>query len=565
MKCTRHISSGSLTTTKNCGNKFGLKEDIAIFRDTEFLVSKSLTKFFVMKALLIAPHKLVPVSFSLTMRSAPPLGLALIAGAIEEKGFDVSVLDCVGEAPDNYFSLEGFEDVAALGIRFDELFQRLLSHYDLIGIGLMFSNNWLINRYLINLLKERYPNALIVAGGEHASGIPEYCLKDCEGLDMVVVGEGEATIGEVAELMQAGKPLYDVPGTVVKVRSENRITTNIRRNRITEVNVVTRPSWHLFPVEKYFAQGIGLGVAKDRSLPMLATRGCPYTCTFCSSPQMWGTKYNMRSVDNVIEEIKSRISQYQITNVDFMDLTAIIKKEWILEFCKKLKRENINITWQLPSGTRTEAIDWEVAVALKDAGCVNITYAPESGSDNILKAVKKKVKLHKILQSIDESYRAGLNVKLNIMMGFPDEKLSDILRTYFFLIKSSYYGATDAAPSMFNPYPGSKLFEELLERKEVELSDRYFYKMVFTQSQHKFANYNRNMGKSTMMILMVIGYFVFYTSNYIFRPVRAFRLFFNVYTGKYNTRGEQMLGTVIKRIRDVNLNKKHKQKQVSVS
>jgi len=506
-----------------------------------------------MKALLINPHKLVPVSFSLTMRAAPPLGLALIAGAIEKEGYDVSVFDCVAEAPDNYFPFEGYDDVAALGIDFDKLFAKLDLHYDLIGIGLMFSNNWLINRQLINLLKSKYPNALIVAGGEHASGIPEYCLQDCEGLDMVVVGEGEETISEVASLLKRGETFDQTDGIVFKKREEdNIIVSNAKRKRISEVNSIERPSWHLFPVDKYFENGIGLGVAKERSLPMLATRGCPYQCTFCSSPQMWTTKYYMRDVDNVIDEVKWLIKEYNINNVDFMDLTAIIKKRWILDFCRRLKEENLHITWQLPSGTRTEAIDMEVAIALKEAGCVNITYAPESGSDSILKDVKKKVKLHKILNSIDESYKAGLNVKLNIMIGFPDEKLSDILKTYFFLIKASFYGATDAAPSMFNPYPGSSLFNELIERGEIRLSDEYFLKMIFTQSQHKFANYNRNMSRSTMMLLMIMGYVIFYTSNYLFRPLRAFRLIRNVYTGKYNTRGEQMLGTVLKRLNDLN-------------
>lgn len=506
-----------------------------------------------MKALLINPHKLVPVSFSLTMRAAPPLGLALIAGAIEKEGYDVSVFDCVAEAPDNYFPFEGFEDVAALGVGFEDLFSKLDAHYDLIGIGLMFSNNWLINRHLINLLKSKYPNALIVAGGEHASGIPEYCLQDCEGLDMVVVGEGEDTISEVASLLKRGETFEQTNGIVFKKRKESiEIVSNSKRNRISEVNLIARPSWHLFPVDKYFESGIGFGVAKDRSIPMLATRGCPYQCTFCSSPQMWTTKYYMRDVDSVIDEIKWLINEYKVNNVDFMDLTAIIKKRWILDFCKRLKEENINITWQLPSGTRTEAIDMEVALALKEAGCINITYAPESGSETILRDVKKKVKLHKVLKSIDESYKAGLNVKLNIMIGFPDEKLSDILKTYLFLIKASFYGANDAAPSMFNPYPGSVLFTELLDRGEIKLSDEYFVKMIFTQSQHKFANYNRNMSRSAMMLLMILGYIIFYSSNYLFRPLRAYRLVRNVSTGKYDTKGEQMLGTVLKRISDLN-------------
>src|SRR5262245_57640148 len=151
-----------------------------------------------MKALLINPHKLVPLSFSLTQRASPPLGLALIAGALESEGYDVQVVDCVAEAPNNYFPFGDLKDIRALGLDFDELFGMLGEHYDLIGMSAMFSNNWLINRHLMNLLKERYPDALTVIGGEHATGIPEYCLTDCDGLDVVVAGEGAETASELA-------------------------------------------------------------------------------------------------------------------------------------------------------------------------------------------------------------------------------------------------------------------------------------------------------------------------------------------------------------------------------
>lgn len=501
-----------------------------------------------MKALLINPHKLLPRSFSLTQRPSPPLGLACIAGAIEKQGYQVTVIDCVAEAPDHYFIFSDYEDIVALGIGFDEMSDKLDADYDLIGMSCMFSNNWLINRHLLNLLKQRYPGAVVIIGGEHASAIPEYCLNDCEGLDVVVTGEGEETVSELAILVKEKKSFSHIDGIVYKVRDRGeKIISNPRRKRIREINAIEVPAWHLFPLQKYFDNDISYGIAYGRSLPVIATRGCPYECTFCSSPQMWGTKYTMRDVENVVDEIKHLNTTFGITNFDFYDLTAIVENQWILDFCAAVRREGLKITWQIPAGTRSEAITYEVAVALKESGCKNITYAPETGSKKMLTAIKKKITVPKMLDSIDQSYKAGLDIKLNVLMGYPDERISDILKTYLFLIKASYHGATDASPSIFSPYPGSALFDELLEKNEVKLSDDFFKKIVFSQSFHRLNNYNRYYGKTLMIFLLILGYLVFYGSNYLFRPLRMFRLFINVATHNYQTRGEYMLGEIIKR------------------
>ena len=505
-------------------------------------------KIHLMKALLINPHKLIPVSVSITQQAAAPLGLAYIASVIESKGFEVSVFDCIAEAPDRYTSFDGSKDISVWGITFSEMFERLEPSYDLIGLSAMFTNNWLINRELIDQLKKRYPKAMIIAGGEHVSAIPEYCLKDSQGLDLVVVGEGEETMGELAEAILHHESFHNINGIVYKSPAEpGRIMVNPPRKRIRDLDGIKWPAWHLFPLQKYFEHSIACGVNYGNSLPIFSTRGCPYECTFCSSPGMWGMRYTQRNINQVVAEIKYLNTTYNVTNIDFYDLTAIINRQWILDFCAKIKEEGLKITWQIPAGTRSEAIDFKVASALKEAGCKNITYAPESGSEEMLKQIKKKVVISRMLKSIDQSYKAGLDVKLNILIGYPDEKAMDILKTIGFLIKASYYGATDASPSMFSPYPGSELFKELQRNKELELSDKYFRAIVFSQSLHKAINYNRNNTKTTMLFLLFFNYFVFYLSNYFFRPVRAFRFFRNIQTGNYQTRGEFMLGEILKR------------------
>ena len=114
--------------------------------------------------------------------------------------------------------------------------------------------------------------------------------------------------------------------------------------------------------------------------------------------------------------------RYRVENIDFYDLTAIIERDWILEFCRLLDARGLRITWQLPSGTRSEALDEPVLRAMYRSGCRNVSYAPESGSPRTLEAIKKKVKLERLEASMRAAVRVGLNVKANILIGFPDEQ-----------------------------------------------------------------------------------------------------------------------------------------------
>ena len=104
----------------------------------------------------------------------------------------------------------------------------------------------------------------------------------------------------------------------------------------------------------------------------------------------------------MVDEIEHYIEKYQVDSIDFTDLTAVVKKGWVMDFSQELTKRNINIVWQLPSGTRSEALDDEVVTAMKKAGNGYLVYAPESGSPRILKQIKKKVHLDK-LNYIQES------------------------------------------------------------------------------------------------------------------------------------------------------------------
>lgn len=411
---------------------------------------------------------------AITMNPSPPLGLAFIAGAIQKlTSHSINVIDSIAESPYQYNHIDfklnikqripkGAEFVTN-GLSTNEIIARVSKDTKVIGLSCMFTNNWLGDRQLIQELGEAFPDAVIIAGGESITALPEFWLSQSKHLKVCVLGEGEETIIELLSAIENNDNLSKVQG--VTYRDDDKIITTPRRKRIRELEEIPPPAWDLFPVESYNENDVKWGVTERKSLPLMATRGCPYDCTFCSSPQMWGRKYSMRTPKHVADEMEELMKKFGITNFDFYDLTAIIRKEWIIEFAKEIQTRNLDVTWQIPAGTRSEAIDAEVAKALYNSCCRNITYAPEFGSNRMLKLIRKRVDLKNMLISMGYSNKEGINIHINIILGLLGEKDFDVWKTVIFLIRCSWAGVNDIGLSLFQPYPGCEQFNELLEKR----------------------------------------------------------------------------------------------------
>jgi len=495
---------------------------------------------------------------SITVKPSAPLGLAFIAGALKAAGHNVTVVDAIAENPYKYTVLKG--DIEINGSTNEEILTRIPADTDCIGISIMFTNNWLSDRALIDYLGDHLPHVPIFAGGEHITGMPERCLKQTRHLKVCVLGEGEETVVELVGHLKDDEALSGLEGIAFKA-ADGEVKVNNRRKRIREVEGIPWPSWELFPLQSYRDNELSYGVVKNElSLPIMATRGCPYECTFCSSPQMWGTRYFMRKPTDVADEIAHFQNLYGATNFDFYDLTAILNKNWIVEFCKELISRDIKITWQIPAGTRSEAIDQEVAHYLYKTGCTNITYAPESGSVEILKAIKKKVRLSKMLESFYYTQKEGMSIKLNMLIGLPEEKHKHIWQTLWFLVKASRAGVHDIFPTVVVPYAGCELFAKLEEQGKINPdSDEYFERIIVSDSFWGGYFYNDHISSVALRLYRLLYLFVFYTTNFLFRPQRLFGSIANLIKGTPVSRGEQRLYEVFKR------NTIKKKKEVSFS
>jgi radical SAM superfamily enzyme YgiQ (UPF0313 family) len=479
--------------------------------------------------------------------AAPPIGLAYVAAMLREGGHAVTIIDALGEGLDRYHRIPELPTGLRHGLTDEDIIARVPADTRLIGFSAMFSLEWPFTRNLIDKVRSRFPDAVFVGGGEHITALPEYSMRDCPALDYCVLGEGEETVLDLVGTLEQAGDARNVKG--IYLRQDGNVVHTEKRERIRTIQTLPRPAWDLVPIRGYLDSGVMTGVNFGRSMPILASRGCPYQCTFCSSPAMWGTLWRIRPPTDVLDEMKYYMKEYGAENFDFYDLTAIVKREWIKSFSKLIIDSGLAINWQLPSGTRSEALDAKVTGLLYESGCRYANYAPESGSERTLRSIKKKIKKDRMLQSMSSGFRNGLNIKANMIFGFPDESLHDIVKDYGFISQMAWAGINDVSVFPFSPYPGSELFAQLQQKGLLTLDDKYFYSLSQYTDPRYIKTYCDRIPAQWLRLLCLGGMALFYAISFLRRPWRLFRLIRDVARLKPQTKLGDALVRVIKKRR----------------
>lgn len=465
--------------------------------------------------------------------ATPAIGLAYLAGYLRKHGYPVRIVDGLGEALNRCWIHPDLPGYQCQGLTYDEIIHAIPVETRVIGFSIMFSGEWPVQRTLLRRIRARFPNALIVAGGEHVTALTEYVLRDSGVIDLCVRGEGELTFFEVLERFVTGADARAVNGVgYVDQKGGYVAVGGLPRTR--QLSEIPWPHWPEGYLEKFWAAGKSFGVQTERDMPLLVSRGCPYQCTFCSSPQMWTTRYVLRDPADVVAEVKSYRDKWDITSLQFYDLTAIVDKRWTVDFCQRLLAEGIRLGWSLPSGTRSEALDGETLGFLKQAGLTYLVYAPESGSPLTLRRIKKRIKLDRFTHSIRTARRLGIVVRANLIIGFPGETRREMLRTIWFGLKLAALGVDEVPINLYSAYPGSELFDELRSAGRITLNDKYF--LALTSLNSDFAHVhpmtmNEFVGPKELAIYRLTAMVANYLVGYLLRPLRIWRTLRNVFGG----------------------------------
>jgi radical SAM superfamily enzyme YgiQ (UPF0313 family) len=442
---------------------------------------------------LIRPPAVETFRFS-SLSITPPLGLTYVAGALVAAGEDVRIVDAVAEAPEKHTRyFRGY----LVGLGFEEIADRVPGDTAVVGITALFTHEWPAITQLIEAIKRRLPDVPVVVGGEHVTSMPELCLLTSKA-DYLVLGEGEETMVELVDALRRGAPMAEMVG--IGYRSGGDVVVNARRQRMLSIDDIARPAWDLIDLDTYHEhRWMGGMWSHNKSVPILATRGCPYQCTYCSAPNMWTPRWVPRDPKLVVDEIEHYYHHFGARNFPFQDLTAIIQRQWIIDFCNELLSRKLDITWQMPTGTRSEAIDAEVAQLLKKTGMISMAYAPESGSEATRQLIKKKMKSDRMYESMRAAVAAELNVMVFMVIGFPHDTDEQLAENFDFLSNIAEIGINDAAVGFYMALPGTQLFESLYDAGKITLDMTYFRHILSSTSLWATSTYS-GLGRRKLTI-----------------------------------------------------------------
>jgi radical SAM superfamily enzyme YgiQ (UPF0313 family) len=495
---------------------------------------------------LIHPPQMISATNAVSTVTMPPLGLAYLCGSLEVAGRTVCVIDAVGEGLGRYCPFGSYH---LHGLTDEEIVARIPATADVIGVGLMFSCTWPATRELLKKIKAAYPDKLLIMGGEHVTALPQITFLQSL-VDVGVVGEGEETLLELLMALENHRPLSEVAGLVLPGPHRQVIRT-AARERIRAINDIPAPAWHHFNLEGYMTYNQPHGASRGRFIPMLATRGCPYKCAFCASATMWTQRWLPRSPRLVVDEMEKYIREYNIQDFQFEDLTAIVRRDWVEAFCIEIKRRGLKITWQLPSGTRSEAMDRDLAALIYETGCHEFAYAPESGSEETLIIVHKMVQLDRLYASARAALDAGIRVGIFIILGFPHETWRHLWPTYKLIARMAWLGAHHVNIGAFSPQPNTELYRELVAigriPPEANLDDQFFFDLFGYLDFTQITSWNPRFSDRQLTLMVVAGYALFFGLSFLRHPRRLLTMLADVFRPK----SEGKLGKYVRSVLNV--------------
>ncbi len=396
----------------------------------------------------------------------PPLGLGYIAGALKKQGVEVELVDCTF-------------------MQFSEAVERVKhAKPQIIGFYSMFSMKKTTLELARAIKREVAGDCLTVVGGPLPSWAPEGFL---EVFDVVAVGEGEQTMTELVDCVAQHKELSGVKGLVF--RNGKCIVHTGPRGFIEDLDNLAFPTRDLFDNEaykKYYLNRFGYSITS-----MITSRGCPFSCDFCSRP-IFGADMRIRSVSNIVDEVKE-IAALGYDRVWFADDCFTLNRNHLLDVCREIVKREVNIDWECLS--RVDTMDAEVAEGMKHAGCVGVFFGIESGNDSVLNMMKKKITIAQAQHAVIEAKVAGLKVGAFFIVGYPGESDKTVLDTVRFAsgLPLDYLSFT-----LPYPIPGTPLYERV-KGKGVSIEDweepknyrlirhKLLYASGFSEGKLKFA------------------------------------------------------------------------------
>jgi radical SAM superfamily enzyme YgiQ (UPF0313 family) len=342
---------------------------------------------------------IVATPYPLEEIPSPPLGVTYVAAAFADTGADVRIFDYI-----------------VCGYSKEKLKKQLEAFQpDAVGATSVTMNFYEAQKILRDV-KNINPEIITIMGGPHVSFTAAETLRKYPEIDLIVIGEAEDTIAELSPVLKQQSKWRDVRGIAYRQNDEPVITG--KRPFITDVDKVHLPARHLLPVSRYRALGFPVS--------MITARGCPNSCIFCIGRKMVGSKIRRRKAGFILDEIQ-QILGFGFERINIADDLFAIDKERVLEICAGIKERGLKFPWS--AFARVDTVNQEMLEAMAEAGCDSVSFGVETGDPQMLKRIKKGIKIEQVGAAVKMCKQAGIIAHASFMVGLPGETRETLVQT----------------------------------------------------------------------------------------------------------------------------------------
>lgn len=400
-------------------------------------------------------YKIALITASDTITQAPPLSILCLSSILEDEGYNTEILD-LQVHPEKE----------------DDLFEGISKgEYLWVGFTAMTPSIPIVQQK-IRKIKTVDPGLPVIIGGVHASALPRRTLSELD-VDAVCVGDGEQAALEFSSKVKDGLSDYwSIPG-VASLDSNDvyRFMSEISEARTLQP--FPRPNWKKINIDDYQSCPMQYVRRGKRIASIIATKGCPNMCTFCAHPALFGHKLIKRPPKEVVDEIEYLVKERGVDEIHVMDDTFNCDLSYAKEILRDWVVRRIEVNWKAVHGLWIHSYDDEWLSLLQKTGCYQVGFGIESGVENILKGVKKPIRIDEVAGIIEKYKDHGISTFGFFILGLPGESKETIDKTIRF---ACGLPLDHIHVSVFTPYPGSPLYDQAMaEGKACSDWGRYYH------------------------------------------------------------------------------------------
>jgi anaerobic magnesium-protoporphyrin IX monomethyl ester cyclase len=430
--------------------------------------------------LIRPPQKFYNAKFPRGPRVGLPNGIIAIGSFLERRGCEVLIHDALVE--------KGFPDgtlpdtVELFGSSWDEI-RRVTEDFspDIVGITNIFQETMDESLQTAKEIRSILPECTIIVGGPNATSHADHIATNCSDIDFVCIGDGEDTMFEAVEYAVGQRNRDDISGIAYfddgkVVRAKNRVLP-------LDLDPLGASNYNLVDLEKYFslerqgimARGRFHHEEAERSVSIMTSRGCPYTCVFCSIHIHAGRKYRVFSPQAVVDQIENLVVNFGVKHIHFEDDNLTLDHDRFMAIMDGVLEKGLKFSWDTPNGVHANTLTREMMIKMKKTGCAYLIIAVESGDQHVIDKIIKKnpMKISNVIHAFEVGRDIGLDLQAFYIIGFPGETMENIYTTLDFAYKGlNDYGVIPHVATA-RADKGTELFEtaesngHLLENKDI--------------------------------------------------------------------------------------------------